>query len=105
MVAAFFFLFFFAFALTVVYLFSVSKLRGLLEQKASDYWGRIGRATTFGRGQSFGIINNLYTREMSDVCNGIDAAAWLRSVRLLFPITLVLNIGIILLIVRLHAQG
>jgi hypothetical protein len=105
MAVLFLFLFFFAFALTIVYLFSVSRLRAQLEQKAPDYWGRIGRATTFGKGQSLGIINNLYTREMADVCSGINASPWLGAARLLLPVTLVLNTGIILLIARLHAQG
>ena len=104
MVTAFFSLFLFAFALTIVYLFSVSRLRELLERKAPDYWSRIGRATTFGRGQGLGIINNLYVREMSDVCDGIGATTWLRTVRFLFPISLALNIGVILLIAKLHAQ-
>ncbi|QNP40179.1 hypothetical protein [Lysobacter solisilvae (ex Woo and Kim 2020)] len=105
MAVLFLFLFFFAFALTIVYIFAVSRLRAQLEQKAPDYWSRIGRATTFGKGQALGIINNLYTREMSEVCGGMGASSWLGSVRWLFPITMVLNTGVILLIARLHAQG
>jgi hypothetical protein len=98
-------LFFFAFVLTLVYLFAISKLRGQLELKAPDYWGRIGRATTFGRGQSLGLLNNLYSREMSGACSDIGASSWLSIARALLPITSALNVGVILLIARLHAQG
>ncbi len=80
-----------AFAMNLIYLYSIKSLMEQLKTEATDYWEKIGRPESFAANHGVAILSNLYKSEMTKVCHAAQLDGLLKLTRALLPLAFVVT--------------